>query len=156
MSAENRHYRSPSALFACFAIIGGGETMATATGSNLLKRGSTGHPLTLPSARDSAWKRSSIGRGEIVDDLASVGILDRRAIDLDHLRHFGLPEVLVEPARLGTDVVGGVAGWANVLHHIHVWSPLGRSGFVRERVANRSRVRRTESQACDGGGSEEQ
>src|SRR5258708_2840657 len=112
--------------------------MATATGSNLLKRGSTGHPLTLPSARDSAWKRSSIGRGEIVDDLASVGILDRRAIDLDHLRHFGLPEVLVEPARLGTDVVGGVAGGSIVLHHIEVGSRLEPSGFVPHPVANPS------------------
>src|SRR5258707_11798632 len=130
--------------------------MATATGSNLLKRGSTRHPLTLPSARDSAWKRSSIGRGEIVDDLADVGILDRRAIDLDHLRHFGLPEVLLEPARLGIDVVGGVTGGAIVLHHIEIGSGLERSGFVRERVGNRSRVYRTESQACDGGASEEQ
>src|SRR5258707_11911849 len=130
--------------------------MATATGSNLLKRGSTRHPLTLPSARDSAWKRSSIGRGEIVDDLASVGILDRRAIDLDHLRHFGLPEVLLEPERLGIDVVRGVTGRAIVLHHLKIRSRLERCGFVRQRVGSRGRVCRTESQAGDGGGREEQ
>src|SRR5216684_8156535 len=135
--------------------------MATAAGSNLfliLFKGGREHlrPRHADARRVSAWTRISVGRGEIVDDLADVGILDRRAIDLDHLRHFSLPEVLLEPARLGTDVVGGVTGGAIVLHHIEIRSRLERSGLVRERVVNRSRVCRTKSQACDGGSSEEQ
>ena len=36
--------------------------------------------------------RISVGRGEIVDDLGDVGVVDRRARGLDHFRHFGLPE----------------------------------------------------------------
>jgi hypothetical protein len=50
-----------------------------------------------PAPRGSALETSSIGCGEIVDNLANVDILDRRTIDLDHLRHFGLPEVLLSP-----------------------------------------------------------
>src|SRR6202022_4124223 len=65
-----------------------------------IEKGKHRRPVTPMRARGSAWKRISVGRGEIIDDLANVGILDRRAIDLDHLRHFGLPEVLLEPARL--------------------------------------------------------
>src|SRR6266496_4248410 len=77
-----------------------------------------------------------IGRGQIIDDLANVGIVDRRAIDLDHLRDFGLPEVLLEfrPARLGADVVRRVTGGAVVLHHFKVWSGLERRGFAGKLV----------------------
>ena len=54
--------------------------------------------------------RITVGRGEIVDDLGDVGVVDRRAIGLDHFRHFGLPESCLNfgPARLGVDVIRGV------------------------------------------------
>ena len=46
-------------------------------------------------ARASVSNQVSVGRGEIIDDLANVRIVDRRAIDLDHLRYFGLLESLL-------------------------------------------------------------
>src|ERR1700681_850016 len=54
------------------------------------------------------WIMASICRRQIVDDLADIGILDRRAVDFDHLGHFGLPEILFEfsSVRLGLDVIG--------------------------------------------------
>src|SRR3954467_6792354 len=52
--------------------------------------------------------RSVVG-GQIIHDLSDVRILDRRAVDLDHLGHFRRPEILFEffTARLRLDVVGG-------------------------------------------------
>src|ERR1700704_168032 len=129
--------------------------MATATGSNPMKPEAPAPCHADAGARGSGWKRTSVGRGEIIDDLANVRILDRGAIDFDHLRHFGLPEVLLVPARLRADVVRGVTGRAIVLHHIEIRSWLERRGFVRERVGDRSRVCRTKAQACDGGNCEE-
>jgi len=37
----------------------------------------------------------SISRGQIVDDLADIGIVDRCAIDLDHLGHLGLQKLFL-------------------------------------------------------------
>src|SRR5437879_6964459 len=99
--------------------------MATATGFNLLKPEAPA-PCHADARARFTSERISVGRGEIIDDLANVRILDRRAIDLDHLRHFGLPEVLLEPARLGADVVRGVTGGAIVLHHLELRSWLER------------------------------
>src|SRR5258708_20327003 len=89
-----------------------------------------------------ARRRALVGRGQIIDDLANVRIVDRRAIDLDHLRDLGLPEVLLEfrPARLSADVVRRVTGGAIVPHHFKVWSGLERRGFVGKRVGNWSRA----------------
>src|SRR4030088_2517910 len=100
--------------------------MATATGSNPVKVEAPAPCHADAGARGSGWKRISVGRGEIIDDLANVRIVDRRAIDLDHLCHFGLPEVLLEfrPARLRVDVVRGVTGGAIVLHHLEIGSRL--------------------------------
>jgi hypothetical protein len=55
-----------------------------------------------------------MGGGEIIDDLGNIRIVDRCAINLDHLGHLGLPEILLEfgAARLGVDIVGRVAGGA--------------------------------------------
>src|ERR1700704_956397 len=117
--------------------------MATATGSNPMKPEAPAPCHADAGARGSGWKRISVGRGEIIDDLANVRIIDRRAIDFDHLRHFGLPEILLVPARLRADVVRGVTGRAIVLHHIKIRSWLERRGC------------RTKVQACDGGSCEE-
>src|SRR4030088_2817935 len=86
-----------------------------------------------------------------------VRIVDRRPINLDHLRHFGLPEILLEfrPARLGVDVVSRVTGGAIALYHLEIRPRLKCRGFVRKRVGTRSRVCRTESKACGGGSCEE-
>src|SRR5258708_37364993 len=102
-----------------------------------------------------ARRRALVGRGQIIDDLANVRIVDRRAIDLDHLRDFGLPEVLLEfrPARLSADVVRRVTGGAVVLHHFKVWSGLERRGFVGKRVGDWSCACRA-TQTCGGGGCE--
>src|SRR5258705_10575205 len=99
-----------------------------------------------------ARRRALVGRGQIIDDLANVRIVDRRAIDLDHLRDFGLPEVLLEfrPTRLRADVVRRVTGGAVVLHHFKVWSGLECRGFVGKRGGDRGRACRA-TQTCGGG-----
>jgi hypothetical protein len=76
--------------------------------------------LARPRRSASLFRRDSVRRGEVIDDLGNVPIVDRGTIDLDHLAHFGLPKVLLEffAARLGVGVVGGVAGAAIVLHHV--------------------------------------
>jgi hypothetical protein len=50
------------------------------------------------------------GRGEVIDDFGEVGIVDRRAMGLDHFRHFDLSEVLLEfrSVRLGVDAIRAV------------------------------------------------
>src|SRR5258708_5361550 len=103
-----------------------------------------------------ARRRALVGRGQIIDDLANVRIVDRRAIDLDHLRDFGLPEVLLEfrPARLSADVVRRVTGGAVVLHHFKVWAGLERRGFVRKRDVDWSCACRA-TQTCRAGVCEE-
>src|SRR6266481_5076725 len=103
-----------------------------------------------------ARRRALVGRGQIIDDLANVRIVDRRAIDLDHFRDFGLPEVVLEfrPARLSADVVRRVTGGAIVLYHFKVWSGLECRGFVGKRVGDRSRACRA-TPTCGGGRCEE-
>jgi hypothetical protein len=83
--------------------------------------------------------RASIRRREILDDLADVGIVDRRTIDLDHLGYLGLPEILLElfALGLGLDVVGRVAGGAIVLHDLEVGAGLERRGLLGESVVHR-------------------
>ena len=56
-----------------------------------------------------------IRSSEILHDLADVGLVDWRTVDLDHLGHLGPPEVLLEfrPARLGLDIVGRMAAPCN-------------------------------------------
>src|SRR5258708_2304392 len=106
----------------------------------------------IASARDSALNRILVGRGEVIDDLADIGIVDRRTVDLDHLGDFRLPEVLPEflPARLGVDVIGGWTGGAIVLHHFQIWSRFESSGLVRKREGDRPRMRRTGTHGCGG------
>src|SRR5664279_5271598 len=97
-----------------------------------------------------------IGRGQIIHDLGNVGIIDRGAIDLDHFGHFGLPEILLEfrSARLGVDVVSGVAGAAVVLHHVEIGPRFEGRSFLRQLVVDRSGGRRIKTKARDGGESE--
>src|SRR5437870_1145449 len=61
-------------------------------------------------ARCARTVQISVRRCEIVDDPADLLLVDRRAVDLDHLGHFRLPKVLFEflPARLRSDVVSGM------------------------------------------------
>src|SRR4029077_12250724 len=112
---------------------------------------------TQAGAADRASRRISVRRGEILDDLADVRLVDRRAIDLDHLGHFGSPKVLFEffALRLRLDVVGGVTGGAIVLHHLEIGSRLEGGGFFRKRVVHGRRGGRNDTEACDGGDREE-
>ena len=77
-------------------------------------------------SRSVSLARTSIGRGEIRRRSSDIGIIDRCAVDLDHLGHLGLPEVLLElrAGRLGLDVVGRVAGAAIALHDLEVGAGL--------------------------------
>jgi hypothetical protein len=43
----------------------------------------------------------SMGRGKIFDDVADGGVVDRRAVDLDHLGHLGLKKFLLDLASRG-------------------------------------------------------
>src|SRR4051812_25477616 len=45
---------------------------------------------------NSAPEPASISRGEIIDDFADFGFIDRGTIDLDHLGDLRLPEILFE------------------------------------------------------------
>jgi hypothetical protein len=65
--------------------------------------------------------QSSVSRGQIVDDLADICVLDRRAIDLDHLGHLRLPEsFLVLYRRLRGDVISRVTGRAIALDDLEI------------------------------------
>ena len=91
----------------------------------------------------------SIIRGEIVDDLSDIRIVDRRAVDLDHLGHFRLPEILLEffAARLRLDVIGGVTGGAIVLHRFEIGAGLEGGGLFRKRVGDRLGAAKAEAAA---------
>src|SRR5262249_13606731 len=81
----------------------------------------------------------SIGRGEIVDGLAGIGIVDRRAIDLDHLGYLGLPEGFPVLHRwLGIDVVGRMAGRAVVPDHVEIGARFEGGDLVRILVTDGS------------------
>src|SRR5207244_6648346 len=97
-------------------------------------------------ARTACWHESSVGRSEVFDDLSDVSIVDRRTIDLDHLGHFGLPEILLEfrAARLGVDVIGRVTGGAIVLHDFEIGPGLEGRVLVGKRVGDRRRAGRAE------------
>jgi hypothetical protein len=79
-------------IFASFAIIWRGECSKMPMSSNL----TNGDPRAVPSrrwhARDPDLHRISVSRGEIIGNFGDVAVVDRRAIGLDHFRHFGLPE----------------------------------------------------------------
>ena len=69
-------------------------------------------PLHLWSEKWAKAVARVVGRGQVLDDLRDVLLVDRRAVDLDHLRDLGLPEVLLEfrALRLGQHIVGRMAG----------------------------------------------
>src|SRR5258707_12746632 len=88
--------------------------------------------------RARAAARSVIG-GEIVDDLADVALVDRGAVDLDHLGDFGLPEILLRflHARLSLDVVARVTCRAIVLNDLDIGGGRELCPFVGEAVGGR-------------------
>src|SRR6185437_3269498 len=71
-----------------------------------------------------------VGRRQVLDDRRDVLLVDRRAVDLDHLGDLGLPEVLLElgAGRLGLDVVGRMAGAAIALHDVEMGAGLELRG----------------------------
>jgi hypothetical protein len=82
-------------IFACFTIIWRGEDRKMPMFSILSNGRSPAFPSHRCRVRGPDLHRISVGRGEIIDDFGDVGVVDRRAIGLDHLRHFGLPEFLL-------------------------------------------------------------
>ena len=100
-----------------------------------------------------------IGRGQIFDDSVDIGFGDRCSIGLDHFVDFGLPEILLEfrPARLGSDVIGGMTTGTIFLHHIETGSRRERCGLSRQIVGDRRGACRAEIEdhpdryeGCDG------
>src|SRR5215467_13689893 len=104
--------------------------------------GSALQRYTLQRVRDArcgAQKPLSVRCGEIIDDLADVALVDGGAVGLDHLRHFRLPEVLLEArsARLRPYIVHRVAGGAIALSQLDTGSRRKRRGFLRQVVGDR-------------------
>jgi hypothetical protein len=71
-----------------------------------------------------ALAASSVGLGEVIGDGLRIRIIDRRVVDLDHLRDLGFPERFAAIRRLRVDVINRVARQAVVLRRLHTrpWS----------------------------------
>src|ERR1700730_13740076 len=90
------------------------------------------------SKRSRATRRSraSIRLCQIIHNLADVRLINWRTVNLDHLGHFGPPEVLLEfrTSGLGLDIVGRMARGAVVLHDLHIGTRLECRRLVRKFV----------------------
>jgi len=76
------------ALFVRFAAVWNRERVD----SSFMQFANCSLPTGEAGTRERIDAGISVGRGEIIDDLSDVRIVDRRAVDLDHLGHFGLPK----------------------------------------------------------------